>query len=142
MENKIKTINILSLATTRQQRAKMKMRHSHKYSESHEECEQLIWNSLSFALRPSPTLPAFKVIFKTYLFKHDSDQQQVFSAAQIVNCLSFALCSVQFSSRWYPCAQKSPHALHPVSQKMSPMSPLKWFQCSSDQRLALSRPVK
>ena len=25
--------------------------------------------------------------------------------------------SVQFSSRWYPCAQKSPFALHPVSQK-------------------------
>ena len=24
---------------------------------------------------------------------------------------------VQFSSRWYLCAQKSPYALHPVSQK-------------------------
>ena len=78
MEKKRKAINALSLATTRQQRAKMKMRHSHKHPESHEECEQLIWNSLSFALRPSPSLPAFKIIFKTYLFKHDSDQQQFF----------------------------------------------------------------
>ena len=29
----------------------------------------------------------------------------------------FALITVQFSSRWYLCAQKSPYALHPVSQK-------------------------
>ena len=26
--------------------------------------------------------------------------------------------SVQFSSRWYLCARKSPYALHPVSQKL------------------------
>ena len=26
-------------------------------------------------------------------------------------------CYIQFSSRWYLCARKSPHALHPVSQK-------------------------
>ena len=28
-----------------------------------------------------------------------------------------SLSSVQFSSRWYLCARKSPYALHPVSQK-------------------------
>ena len=29
----------------------------------------------------------------------------------------FIYSSVQFNSRWYPCARKSPNALHPVSQK-------------------------
>ena len=29
------------------------------------------------------------------------------------------VCSVQFSSRWYPCTQKSQYVLHPVSQKFS-----------------------
>ena len=27
------------------------------------------------------------------------------------------ICSVEFNSRWYLCARKSPYALHPVSQK-------------------------
>ena len=27
------------------------------------------------------------------------------------------VCSVQFSSRWYPCTQNSQYVLHPVSQK-------------------------
>ena len=41
--------------------------------------------------------------------------------------------AVQFSSRWYLCARKSPYAPHPVSE-VSPTSPLKWFQCSYDWR--------
>ena len=45
-----------------------------------------------------------------------------------VTCLD--LVSVQFSSRWYLCARKSPYALHPVSE-VSPTLPLKQFQCSS-----------
>ena len=39
---------------------------------------------------------------------------------------------VFFSSRWYLCAQKSPHALHLASQKLPPTWPLKQFRCSSD----------
>ena len=31
----------------------------------------------------------------------------------------YLFSSVQFSSRWYLCARKSPYALHPVSQKFS-----------------------
>ena len=31
--------------------------------------------------------------------------------------------SVQFSSRWYLCAWKSPYALHPVSQKFPQSRP-------------------
>ena len=41
-----------------------------------------------------------------------------FSAAFAVLLVrSIRRSSVQFSSRWYLCARKSPYALHPVSQK-------------------------
>ena len=33
--------------------------------------------------------------------------------------VSLCLFSVQFSSRWYLCTQKSPYALHPISRKFS-----------------------
>ena len=39
--------------------------------------------------------------------------------------------SVQFSSRWYLCARKSPFAFHP-SLRNFPKLPLKQFQCLSD----------
>ena len=42
-------------------------------------------------------------------------------AAAIVAVVNGRLCfqfsSAQFSSRWYLCVQKSPYALHPVSEK-------------------------
>ena len=34
----------------------------------------------------------------------------------------FQFSSVQFSSRWYICARKSPYELHPVSQKFPQVS--------------------
>ena len=47
---------------------------------------------------------------------------------------------LQFSSRWYLCAQKSPYALHPVSQKF----PHRCLSNSSSVRLtmAFSQPFK
>ena len=42
--------------------------------------------------------------------------------------------SVQFSSRWYLCAQKSPSCAPPHLSEVSPTLPVKRFQCSSDWR--------
>ena len=43
---------------------------------------------------------------------------KVVSIRVIVNKkMTPSICSVQFSSRWYLCAQKSPCALHPISCK-------------------------
>ena len=57
----------------------------------------------------------------------------------------YIFSSVQFSSRWYLCARKSPYALHPVCQKFPQHRLwLKRFQFySSDcMTMALSRPFK
>ena len=45
-----------------------------------------------------------------------------------------AVFRVQFSSRWYLYARKSPYALHPVSRKFPPTLLLRRLRCSSDWR--------
>ena len=51
--------------------------------------------------------------------------------------LSACFISVQFSSRWYLCARKSPYALHPVSQ----MFPQRCLRNSSNVRLTDDGPL-
>ena len=50
---------------------------------------------------------------------------------------SWQCVQVQFSSRWYLCARKSPYALHPFSQKF----PQRWFWNSSNVRLIDDGPL-
>ena len=52
-------------------------------------------------------------------------------------CEETASITVQFSSRWYLCAPKSPYALHPVSQKF----PQRWLSNSSSVRLIDDGPL-
>ena len=58
--------------------------------------------------------------------------------------LFYPFSSVQFSSRWYLCARKSPYALHPSLRRFPTTLPLKQLQCSSGWRrpsLALSKKI-
>ena len=56
----------------------------------------------------------------------------------LLYCLCLSLfSSVQFSSRWYLCAWKSPYALHPVSQ----MFPQRCLRNSSNVRLTDDGPL-
>ena len=58
------------------------------------------------------------------------------------NCVSSAEdWLVQFSSRWYLCAQKGPYALHPVSQKF-PNVAFETVPMFVWLTMALSRPFK
>ena len=65
----------------------------------------------------------------TVIMTKDTDYDEINYAWQKI-----LTSSVQLSSRCYICIRKSPYALHSVSQKFTPTSPLKQFLCSSDRR--------
>ena len=50
--------------------------------------------------------------------------------------------SVKLSSRWYPCARKSPYALHPVSQKFPQRCPWNTMPAQRGSRAGSRRPAR
>ena len=88
---------------------------------------------------PTPLFSHKTQIYNKHLVNENAIQRKKVINSQNTDTQSFGLCrntqsparqhqnvgmysivqfsSVQFSSRWYICASKSSHALHPVSQK-------------------------